>query len=231
MSSSNEGVQVVRCSGVQAFRRSGRMIRPSPHLNAQDHRFAAVPPERLNAGFTLIELMVVLIGLVIVAAAVVPALRGAGHQQDLTGTAARVEASARFARDEAVRRQATILLTVEQQPAAVRLAVDNTPAPNGMGPVGMMPASGQPANVALSSSFALVRLPTRIQARLEPVPETMNGAMTATTAANGEVDSLRFPPDGRSAGGAVVLTDSRGRTLRVVVTPDTGVVQVEAGSG
>jgi hypothetical protein len=28
-----------------------------------------------------------------------------------------------------------------------------------------------------------------------------------------------------------VLTDSRGRSLRVTVTPDTGVVRLEAGSG
>jgi Tfp pilus assembly protein FimT len=217
-------MMAIRRSGVQAFRRSGDRTVGSSGPNART-------PERLNAGFTLIELMVVLIGLVIVAAAVVPALRGAGHQQDLTSTAARVEASARFARDEAIRRQATILLTVATEPAAVRLAVENTPASNGMGPVGMPSASGQPANMMLSSSFALVRLPTKIQARLEPVPETMNGSMTAAPATNGDMESLRFPPDGRSMGGAVVLTDSRGRSLRVTVTPETGVVRVEAGSG
>src|SRR5712692_9703159 len=57
-----------------------------------------------SPGFTLIELVVVLVGLAVITAAVVPALRGAGHQQDLASAADRVAASARFACEEAIAR-------------------------------------------------------------------------------------------------------------------------------
>jgi len=175
---------------------------------------------------------VVLIGLIIVAAAVVPALRGAGHQQDLSEVASRVAASARYARNEAVERQATIVLTVELSPAEVRLAVDETGAFGNQAPVGMeTPArmGTSSSSAVLNSTYALVRLPARVQARLEAVPEPLNGSSTAMPASGGNLEMLRFPPDGRTTGGAVVLTDARGRAVRVIVAPDTGVVREEAG--
>ena len=183
-------------------------------------------------GFTLIELLVVLVGLAIVAAAVVPALRGAGHQQDLTGVAARVVASARFAGEEAVERQAGITLTVET--AAVRLTADDPAATGVPGPGGMAApssAGGRSLMTPLPAAYALVRLPAQVHARLEAAPETSNAPSPATPASGGELQALRFPPDGRTTGGIVVLTDDRGRVLRVAVTPDTGLVRVEAGNG
>jgi hypothetical protein len=181
---------------------------------------------------------VVLIGLVIVAAAVVPALRGAGHQADVTEVAARVAASARFARDEAMQRQAAIVLSVQSQPAELRLAVDTSTVEGNGGPQGInSPMPGEMARAGqtgpqspllpLPAAFAAVPLGTHIQARLEGVAETFNGSPTGTASTGGEVSMIRFPADGRTTGGVVVLTDDRGRTLHVVVTPDTGVVQVE----
>src|SRR2546427_2467018 len=160
-SSRSEGRIGVRCSvfGV----RDGGLFGRTPNTE----------PRTPTTGFTLIELLVVLIGLVIFAAAVVPTLRGAGHQQDLTEVAARVAASARFARDEAVARQETIVLTVEPTPAGypqggwMRLAVDTQ---------GMASSSSRPSSVALPSAFARVPLPTLFQARLETAPETFNGS-------------------------------------------------------
>src|SRR5438309_4664915 len=112
-SSRSEGRGGVRCS-VFGVRYWGPFIR-TPNT---EHRTPSPP------AFTLIELLVVLVALVIVASAVVPALRNAGHQQDLAEVADRVAASARFAREEAVARQIPIVLTVVPAPAAVRLAVD-----------------------------------------------------------------------------------------------------------
>jgi prepilin-type N-terminal cleavage/methylation domain-containing protein len=195
----------------------------------------------IRPAFTLIELIVVLMALVIVAAAVVPALRGAGHQADLTEVAARVAASARFARDEAVARQVPIVLTVGagSVPAggtAVRLAVDTqalagTRGAMGPGGIGMGTTTAAPASIAaLPAAFARVPLPPRCQARLEALPATLNGSPTLTPASGSAVDTLRFPPDGRTMGGLVVLTDNRGRTIRVVITPDTGVVEEQSGN-
>jgi len=175
----------------------------------------------------------VLVALVIVASAVVPALRNAGHQQDLAEVADRVAASARFAREEAVARQAAIVLTVAPAPAAVRLAVDASGAAAVSGSMAMGASRGIRSSLPLlplPSAFALVRLPPRFQARLEALPETFNGSATTTPTSGGTLETLRFPPDGRTTGGMLLLTDDRGRTVRVVVTPDTGVVRVEAGN-
>jgi prepilin-type N-terminal cleavage/methylation domain-containing protein len=195
-----------------------------------EHRAPSAGAQR--PGFTLIELLVVLMALVMVAAAVVPALRGAGHQEDLTGVAARVTASARFAREEAAERQTGIVLTVE--PAAVQLTAEDPAATAVPGPVGMTaPGSvdGRSLLPPLPSAFARVLLPSRVHARLETAPEALNAPVPSTPASGGELQSLRFSPDGRTTGGIVVLTDDRGRVLRVVVTPGTGLVQVEPGNG
>src|SRR5947209_8629180 len=148
-------------------------------------------------GFTLIELLVVLVALVIVASAVVPALRNAGHQQDLAEVADRVAASARFARDEAVARQAAIGLTVALAPAAVQLAVDASGAAVVSGSMAMGASRGIRSSsplLPLPSAFALVRLPPRFQARLEALPETFNGSATTTPTSGGTLETLRFPP-------------------------------------
>ena len=81
----------------------------------------------------------------------------------------------------------------------------------------------------LPVAYALVHLPSQVHARLEAAPETSNAP--ASAASGGELQALRFPPDGRTTGGIVVLTDGRGRVLRVAVTPETGLVRVEAGNG
>jgi prepilin-type N-terminal cleavage/methylation domain-containing protein len=224
---------LILLAATNAIERSEALLRPRTAHRAP--RTGAKRP-----GFTLIELSVVLLALVIVAAAVVPALHGAGRQEDLAGVAARVAASARFARDEAIERQTAITLTVQPELPAVRLAVDGTAeapldasfgAPVSRSVAGPQTMGGQSPLSSLPSAFAFVRLPLRIHARLEAVPETLNGSAPVTPASGGELPSLRFPPDGRTVGGVVVLTDDRGRTLRVAVTPDTGRVRVESGNG
>jgi type II secretory pathway pseudopilin PulG len=181
----------------------------------------------------------VLIALAIMTAAVVPALHGAAHQQDLSEVATRVAASARFARDEAANRQETIVLSVETSPPAVLLAVD-TSGMTGETPPGMMNAPGSmaapggmgtsSANVPLPATYALIRLPAQVRARLESVPEPLNQSVASTGTSNGPLETLRFPPDGRTTGGMVVLTDARGHTMTVTVAPDTGTVKVTQGN-
>jgi len=178
--------------------------------------------------------MVVMIALVILAAAVVPALHGAAHQQDLSGVATRVAASARFARDEAANRQETIVLSVGTSQPAVQLAVDTSgmvgeTAPGSMSAPGGMGTSSP--NLPLPATYALIRLPARVQAHLEQVPETLNGSVSSTGTSRGSLETLRFPPDGRTTGGMVVLTDARGHTMRVTVAPDTGIVKVTQANG
>src|SRR5207253_3102884 len=82
---------------------------------------------------------IVLMALVIVAAAVVPSLRGAGRQGDLDDVAARIAASARFARETAAVRGATADLAVDTSSGSILLTLEQDAS--GTGPQAM-PAPG-----------------------------------------------------------------------------------------
>jgi len=187
---------------------------------------------RSPSGFTLIEMTVVLMILVIVAAAVVPALHGAARQGDLDGVTARVAASARYARETATGRAVTVDLAVQSDPAAVLLEVEPEDAvPTAFGsstPTSTMTRPGangsDAAQQPLAQRYARVLLPQGVTAQLESAAEGTSGQ----TLAAGE--PLRFPPDGRPDGGAIVLRDARGHERRILVIPGTGqVVGTEGG--
>jgi type II secretory pathway pseudopilin PulG len=185
-------------------------------------------------GFTLIEIVVVLMGLALVAAAVVPSISAAGRQGDLDRTAARVAASARFARETAIELQATVTMTVETTPDAVRLSWQeegSLPTPGSQLPAAgsREPAAASRAGGSLPGRFAFVPLPSQLSAHLEPAAES-----AAPSAPRGARDSggvLRFPADGRPEGGLITLMDDRGRERRILVMPETGVVRIERDDG
>jgi len=200
---------------------------------------------RPQGGFTLIELIVVLIGLAVVAAAVVPSLAAAGRQGELDRVAARVAASARFARETAIEHQAALVMTVETAPDVVRLAWDadapqlaSLAAPGSRLPAGdtergswsVEPGTAPKAQeVPLPRAFAIVPLPARVAARVERALEESVLAAPAQARAASADPVLRFPADGRTGGGVILLTDDRGRERRVVLAPQTGVVRIEDG--
>jgi type II secretion system protein H len=185
-------------------------------------RHSSLSTRHCRSGFTLIELIVVLMGLVVMAAVVVPAMRGAGNRGDLDSAVTRVVASARFARQAAVERQETVALTVEAEPSVVRLMSQAEMEPT--------PAGNAVMQAPLPAAFAAVRLPARVTAHLEAAPEERAGTASVSGAVLAD-GMLRFTPDGRTTGGVVVLMDERGRERRVLVTPETGVVRIEDGDG
>jgi prepilin-type N-terminal cleavage/methylation domain-containing protein len=176
------------------------------------------------SGFTLIEMIVVLTVLVILAGAVVPMLHRAARQGDLDDVTARVTASARFARETALARAVAVDLTVETAPAAIMLAMEpegDMQSPLGSSsPMGatMRPNAADQTTLPLPQRYALVLLPDGVTAQLEADPSAAN----SQTYAAGE--ALRFPPDGHTQGGVIVLHDARGRERRILVAPGTGQV-------
>jgi hypothetical protein len=177
--------------------------------------------------------VVVLMGLALVAAAVVPAVSAVGRQGDLDRTAARVAASARFARETAIELQATVTMTVETAPDAVRLSwqeEESLPTPGSQ-----LPAASRESRAAsrdgghLPGRFAFVPLPSQLSAHLEPAAESAGPAAPRGARDNGGV--LRFPANGRPEGGLITLMDDRGRERRILVMPETGVVRIERDDG
>src|SRR5437763_1394011 len=113
-------------TGTSSSRSEGSGVRGQGSGKPSRHSHLTPDPRPLTPAFTLIELLIVLVALVVLASAVVPALHNAGHEEDLAQVMDRVAASARFARDEAVARQVPIVLAVASAPAAVQLAVDGS---------------------------------------------------------------------------------------------------------
>lgn len=173
-------------------------------------------------------MLVVLMGLAVVAAAVVPSIAAAGRGRDLDRVAARVAASARFAREVASDEQAALTLTVEPTLNLVRLAWEEEPEAD-------MPmrrkGEDRTDRAPLPRALALVRLPESVSARIEAAEADGVSRTPLGTRAVPTGDGLRFPADGRARGGVIVLTDERGRERRVVVAPRTGVVHIESGDG
>jgi prepilin-type N-terminal cleavage/methylation domain-containing protein len=182
-----------------------------------------------TSGFTLVELLVVLVALVVLAAMVVPTLYQGGRQGDLDGTTARVVASARFARETAVSRGATVAMIVESEPDAVQLVIEDeeVASTSPASPTSAVPtrSAGQPGGSTglLPGRIARVPLPGGVTAHLEPAVDRFSDSRISTSLG----DALLFPPDGRTEGGVIVLTDRRGRERRVSVAPGTGSVAAE----
>jgi prepilin-type N-terminal cleavage/methylation domain-containing protein len=180
--------------------------------------------------FTLVEMMIVLVTLVIVAAAVVPMLHGAARQGDLDSATARIAASARYARETAITQAVTIDLIIATAPPAIELtqeSLDTTQGPmTSSSPMSnaMRPNTQTDVLAPLPARYAHVPLPDGITAQIEPDPEAM-----LTNQPQTQGDMLRFPPDGHLEGGMIVLHDVRGRERRIVVTAGTGKVSTDDG--
>jgi prepilin-type N-terminal cleavage/methylation domain-containing protein len=243
-----KAVQRATCTVHRWEPRQLSRVAASPRLHAARCTLHVAPPFCTRSGFTLIEMIVVLVGLAVVASAVVPQILAAGRQGDLDRIAVRVAASARFARETAIEHQSALLMTVEAAPDAVRLQWESEEmAPDAPDRARVTSerrdgqrgaASQEPtAGVSLPRLFAIVPLPSRVTAHLEPAPE--EGVLSAPAVVRAPLaggsgpsaPALRFPADGRTEGGVVVLADDRGRERRIVVTPESGVVRIEGENG
>src|SRR5438128_1785880 len=127
----------------------GRMVRRAVPVKM---RTMGTGPKGSHRGFTLIEILVVLFALVILAAAVVPSLRGASSQGNLDDATARVMASARFARETAATRGVSVDLTADATAGMVQLVLEQDATTSGSpfaSGGGAGPSGGRNASPAL----------------------------------------------------------------------------------
>jgi prepilin-type N-terminal cleavage/methylation domain-containing protein len=79
---------------------------------------------RVRAGFTLVELVVVMLIIAVATAVAVPALLPPPEADDVTDAVARIDALFRAARDSAVRGGAPLLVTIDSATGAVWVLAD-----------------------------------------------------------------------------------------------------------
>jgi general secretion pathway protein H len=168
-----------------------------------------------DRGFTLIELLVVLAIVGLVSGLVVFSVSGSLTNVQLNTASKRVAAALRYARSQAASQNETYLATFEF--AESRLSVLSWSDRIKQSDNGSVKAPGE----------------TTSEARVYNLPE---GVMLGKNTPGGDESeasllSVLFFPNGSSSGGAVTLTNSRGRSYAVEVDFITGIVTLREMSG
>ncbi len=174
-------------------------------------------------GFTLLELIVVLLIIGLIAGLVVPKLTGPLGDLDLKTAAQKISASLRYARSQATAEKTTVVTLFDFE--ANRLVVTTPDVPSAPGTEGPLPGDGRAAD-----------------RRPDQPPEGEQGRPGGVKAyrlpggvrlARGETDSgdvqsgamrIVFFPSGGSSGGTITVANERGRRYRIQVDFLTGQV-------
>ncbi|NCO40093.1 MAG: type II secretion system protein GspH [Armatimonadetes bacterium CG_4_10_14_0_8_um_filter_66_14] len=161
---------------------------------------------RAAGGFTLLELTVVLLIVVILTAGVVPSLVGFMSRTHLRSSAWQVAAQLAFTRGYAVNRQLLCRVRLEPGTRVMLAEVEEDPegAPGEFAPLDT-PEMNQ---TVVSDEFTSMELEAVTLTSTEPT------------------DALYFQPDGRAQGGNVLLDSLGGLKFTLSVTPNTGQVEV-----
>ncbi len=159
-------------------------------------------------GFTLLELLVVVVIITLVSAFVAPRMLGTLTHMNLKTSAHNLAAALRYARSQAVSEQVAYAARFDLEANAVRVSRVEAAEEASEGETEEVVASERvyslPGGIALGRSEA-----------------------SSAPAADGPL-SIEFYPDGNSSGGEVILTDERGRRYIVWADVLAGTVGADA---
>lgn len=173
-----------------------------------------------KAGFTLLELTVVLFILALTTALIAPAFKRSFGQVQLKAAAKEVAAVCRFARTQAISHQGIIEVVLDRRTNAYWLR----------GPEWIISRLG-----GVEQQVETVEHPGQSwevrwwQARMRSLPGgvTFKSVILDTgPLREDERAAIAFFPQGSSTGGEVVLSDEKGRGYRIAVDPWIGLVRV-----
>jgi len=177
----------------------------------------------VHGGFTLVEIMVVIVVLTILTATIVPEFSGTIEDARLRASGRDLAAAIRFAASEAITRSRTIRLHVDPAKHEYWLEVENDRrefepiAHDGRG--------------RLDERIAVDVMPIKPVIMGGPSEDPPPPARTEEPGAEAPPGVIRFYPDGTADGREIVLRSQAGSDedallLRLVVSPTTSRVQV-----
>jgi general secretion pathway protein H len=179
-----------------------------------------------RGGFTLLELIVVLVIISLMSALVVPRLVVPMSNLDLKTASKKISASLRYARSQAASEKATCLALFD---------FDN----NRLVIINPTPANG---DLSINNQEAIEKMLEEQQDHQKDRPGSLktyklpNGVKLAKVfSKEGEVNSGIFPvfffPSGGSSGGEITVANEHGRQYKVTVDFITGTVQLSEVAG
>jgi len=166
-----------------------------------------VSRELRDKGFSLIELIVVMILLSLTGALVVPSLSRFSKGVELKGAVKRVAAILRFSRSEAVNQGKVYQVFFDAELRQVRVQ----PAETEEGK-----AEGEPAEQKPSQKIYIMPPSVQIKEVKAEEPEFPS-----------ELPTIEFYPNGGSNGGSILLDGGDGKVFKITVFFLTGEVRVE----
>jgi general secretion pathway protein H len=172
-----------------------------------------------RAGFTLLELIVVLFILTLVTALVAPAFSRSFGQAQLKAATRDLAALCRFARTQAITYQGVVEVVLDRQTNQYWLR----------GPEWIISRLGRIDQVATVEDPGQPWQVQIRQARVRPLPAgvSLNSVVLDTgPLREDERGTIAFFPQGSSTGGEVVLSDEKGRGYRIVVDASMGLVRI-----
>ncbi|MDE2485032.1 MAG: GspH/FimT family pseudopilin [candidate division NC10 bacterium] len=174
-----------------------------------------------KAGFTLLELTVVLFILALTAALIAPAFGRSFGQVQLKAAAKDVATVCRFARTQAISHQGIVEVVLDRRANAYWLR----------GPEWIISRLGGIEQVETAEHPEQPWEVRWRQARVRSLPGgvTFKSVILDTgPLREDERAAIAFFPQGSSTGGEVWLSDEKGRGYRIVVDPSMGFVRVSA---
>ena len=165
---------------------------------------------REHSGFTLLELLVVLVLISILSALLAPRVGNSIRNMTLTGAAQKIAASLRYARSRAVSEKETYVAVLDFKKSSLSILT-------AQGSAGVKTAKRSIDAKEKSSRLKVYDLPGGVQ-------------LAKTKSGEDEADSGLFPifffPNGSTSGGWIVLRNDVGKRCSIEVDVITGAVRL-----
>ena len=173
-------------------------------------------------GFTLLELLVVLVIISLMSVLVVPQLTGSLAKTNLQTASKKISASLRYARSRAASEKITYVAIFDFEKDRLSIMTGRT---------GMTGMTGQEAQTGetIEQDLGDGEEPV-IRSKSYDLPDGVK--LEKAVSGENEIDSglfqIVFFPTGSSSGGDVILTNDRGKRYKISVDFITGIVRLES---
>ena len=201
---------------------AGCQVRSPSHHSIRDAPRTLHPAPRASAGFSLLELTVVVFILILATALVAPGFSRSFGQLRLKAATRDIAALFRFARAQAVTSQGVLEVVLDRHTNSYWLQGPNWII-DGLSGSNQAPGGGSPEK-AWEAQIS--------QVRVRPLPTGVilkSVVLETGPLREDERGSIAFYPQGSSTGGEVVVSDEKGRGYKIVVDPSVGLVRIQAG--